>query len=264
MILGDGQSKPMHQEELAARIGVPVATLRSIEGGRRPMTQDNCLNQILVVLKATWNERDEKWHVLGSKWLYEKKHASAFNKEMDPEDPYWDDLVLHRLVERLFDLFAAANRERRQALLIYLSKQLAEIRSGFGIKQDLSNTEPHWQPFLDMVVWGKPVNKDFTFWPKYFEAPRQERPDPGPHTDEGGIFDFRSRRTFKPQDYPAKSREEAIQMAKLRWEARQQTDRQQTGTPDNSQNSSTFLAPKRDQSKNRGENRVSKKPADQV
>jgi hypothetical protein len=254
LILGDGQNKPMHQEAFAARVGIPVATLRSIEAGRRSMTQDNCLNQILVTLKATWNERDQNWHVLGSKWLYEKQHASVLNQEMDPEDPYWDDLVLHRLIERLFDLFAAANREQRQAMLIYLSKFLADTRVGFGIKRDLSNTEPHWHQFLDHVVWGRPLNKDMTFWPRYFEAPRQERPDPGPHTDAGGIFDFRARRSFKPQDYPAKSREESLRMAKHRQEARQQAARQQASTPDNSKNDRTYSGPKRDKSENKAEN----------
>ena len=121
---------------------------------------------------------------------------------MDPQDPYSDDLALHRLIERLFDVFAAAGREQRQALLIYLSKHLADIRKSFGIKQDLSNTEPHWQLILGPMVWGKPLTNGSVFSPRYYEAgPQHQRPDPGPHTDQGGIFDFRARRSFKSGDY---------------------------------------------------------------
>jgi transcriptional regulator with XRE-family HTH domain len=208
LILGD-EEQPMHQQEFADRIGVSVATVRSVEAGRRKMTQDNCLNQILVTLKATWNEEDQTWHVLGSKWRYEKRHADALSQEMDPEDPYCNDLALHRLIERVFDVFAAATREQRQALLIYLSKHLAEICAGSGIEPGLSKTEPHWYSTAGPFVWGKALPKGIVFLPRYLEAPGRERPDPGPHADAGGIFDFRSRRTFNPQDYPAHTIAEA-------------------------------------------------------
>lgn len=207
-ILGE-EGQPLHQREFADRIGVSVSTVRSVEAGRRKMTQDNCLNQILVTLKATWNECAQSWHVLGSKWLYEKRHAEALGQEMDPEDPYCDDLALHRLIERLFDVFGAATREQRQALLIYLSKHLADICAGSGLEPDLGKTEPHWYSTTGPFVWGKALSKGMVFWPRYLEASGRERPDPGPHTDAGGIFDFRSRRTFNAGDYPAKTIAEA-------------------------------------------------------
>ncbi len=207
-ILGE-EGQPMHQQEFADRIGVSVATVRSIEAGRRKMTEDNCLNQIFVTLKATWNERDQNWHVLGGKWLYEKRHSTALTQEMDPEDPYCDDLALHRLVERLFDVFGAATREQRQALLIYLTKHLADICAGSGLEPDLSKTDLHWYSTAGPWVWGKALPKGMVFWPRYWDASGHERPDPGPHTDAGGIFDFRERRTFSPDQYPAHTIAEA-------------------------------------------------------
>jgi hypothetical protein len=226
-ILGEN-GKPMHQEEFAVRVGVPVATLRSIEAGRRPMTESNCLKQIFVTLKAAWNEREGKWKIFGSKWDYEKRHADLF-REFDPEDPWVDDHTLHRLVERLFDLFAAATREQRAALILYLSDHLAELAAtNFGLKVNLKPTEPEWYNSMgNTMVWGKELDKAAVFTPRYRDPQGQWRVI-SPHQDDGGIFDFRARRTFKAEDYPAKTTEEADAMAEARSRAKKDTKVQET------------------------------------
>ena len=140
LILGQ-DGLPMHQELFAARIGVPVATVRAIEAGRRKMTKENCGDQILLTLGAAWNPQEEKWHVLNpySKWLYEKKHERLV-PELDPEDPYLDDWSLHHLVERLLDLFRATNRQQRRGLLLYLNAHFAEIAKQSKLAVDLAPT----------------------------------------------------------------------------------------------------------------------------
>lgn len=210
-ILGEN-GEPMHQEAFAARVGMSVATVRSIEAGRRPLTEDNCLDHIMLNLKAAWNEREGKWKVLGTKWNYEKRHAEQLSSELDPEDPFVDDHTLHRLVERLFDLFGAANREQRQALILYLSKHLAKTAESFGLKVDLKPTEPQWFHTMGppITIWGKQLPKHSVFVARY-------KGDGGwrgisPHQEPDGIFDFRSRRTFRADDYPAKDEEEAKAM----------------------------------------------------
>jgi hypothetical protein len=151
---------------------------------------------------------------------------------------------------------AAANREQRTALLIHLNKYLKKTAQSFGINKDLSATEPRWQQTFKPMIWGKELGKNVVIWPQYKD--KDKWCAISPHADEGGIFDFRARRSFKPQDYPAKTWQESQQIAKLR----QEVARQQTRTTDNSENSSTFLAPNRNQSKNKGKNRRSKKPVD--
>jgi hypothetical protein len=193
----------MHQELFAARIGVPVATVRSIEAGRRPMTPENCLNHILFSLGAAWNPREENWHVLNphSRWLYEKKHEQLV-PQLDPEDPYLDDLNLHQLINRLLDVFGATDRQQRRGLLLYLNDHLAAIAEASELKVNLGVTEPEWLESTKLNVWGKLSDKPVVWRAHYPKA----APIP-PRQETGGIFDFRSRRTFKPADYPATAEE---------------------------------------------------------
>jgi transcriptional regulator with XRE-family HTH domain len=212
VILGE-LGQPLHQESFASRIGVSVATVRAIESGRRPMTQDNCLDQILLTLQATWNPRDEQWHVLGSKWLYEKKHADVA-RELYHDDAYTEDLSVHYLLERILSMFAATNEpQKRITLLSYLNNTLKDAVQHFGLQvESMALTEPIWTQSNFPTVWGKELPKPVVWWPYYLEAPRRQRPDPGPHQDDGGIYDFRAWRKFNAADYPARSREEAEQL----------------------------------------------------
>jgi hypothetical protein len=107
------------------------------------------------------------------------------------------------------------SRKARLGLLLYLSNFLKENADGFGIPdKNLRPTEPVWiearTPVLDaktsnfLAVCGKPLPKDkkIVFVADYKDAQGNWRPVPHPHNDAGGIFDFRSWRTFCAADYP--------------------------------------------------------------
>jgi hypothetical protein len=256
LILGDGQNNPMHQEAFAGWVGIPVATLRSIEAGRRPMTKANCLERILITLGAAWNPQDKNWHVLypESKWLYEKKHERLV-PDLDHEDPFVDDLSLHYLINRLLDLFKATTRTQRMGLFLYLNDHLAEIARASKLKVNLDATEPIWVQSDDPNVWGKWLPKPVVWWPRYL----RKHGVISPHETDGGVLDFRARRSFNPADYPARTPREVEEMIEAKKRARQQA-----GTPDNAKNSGTFLAPNGNKSENKAKNRAPKKPADQV
>jgi hypothetical protein len=212
VVLGE-LGAPLHQEAFAARIGIPVATVRSVESGRRPMTQDNCLGQILLSLQATWNPRDQEWHVLGSRHLYKKEHANLARK-LYHDDAYVEDLSLHYLLERVLCVFSAASvPEKRVALHLKLNNVLEEAVADFGLPATcLEGTEPTWMQSTHPIVWGKELAKPVVWWPRYLTSLGEERQDPGPHAEEvgeAGIFDFRRERSFNPADYPARTRGEA-------------------------------------------------------
>jgi hypothetical protein len=199
LILGK-KDRPLHQEEFADWIGVSVATIRSVEGGRRPMTGDNCLNQIAIVLFAHWGEHDHEWHLLDPFGPPYQKQHSVLVKQFDHSDPYTDDQALHHLISRLLDLFAATTRQQRLSLLIYVNKHLAEIAKESGLKVDLERTEPDWRITVDCNIWGKWSTKPAVLRPRYSKTPLLP-----PDVDAGGMLDFRARRTFNPADYPAKT-----------------------------------------------------------
>ncbi len=206
----------MPQEEFALRTGISVFSLRAIENGRRPMTAANSLTQIATVLKAYWNQRLGAWCTLGTTDPFQKTHAELLSAGLDPEDPYYDDLSLHYLIERLLDIFGATDRTQRLGLLTYLNSHLREIAEKSELLVNLEPTEPRWMHSSHPSVWGKPITKETVFWPYYLQTPEQSRADPGPHQDVGGIFDFRSRRSFKEEEYPAKTRAEAIAIGMAR------------------------------------------------
>ena len=199
LILGDGET-PITQEEFAARSGVSLSSLRAAEGGRRPL--DSTLDQIALNLHAQWNPTLLAWFVLNTTIPFEKRYAAR--GLFDHQDPFYHDYTFHRLVERLFDIFGAASSEQRLALIVHLNKYLKRVASDFGIDVDLELTEPEWREIFDPVIWGKPLSKPVVILAAY--APGRTI---SPHEDAGGIFDFRSRRSFQPNDYPAKTEAEA-------------------------------------------------------
>src|SRR6266446_8162294 len=215
LILGKGKT-PMPQEEFALRTGISVFSLRAIENGRRAMTPSNSLTQIATVLKAYWNRELGAWCTLGTKDPFQKAHAELLSAGLDPEDPYCDDLSLHYLIERLLDIFGATDRTQRLGLLTYLNGHLREIAEKSELLVNLEPTEPRWMHSSQPTVWGKAIPKKTVFWPYYLQTPEQSRGDPGPHQDAGGIFDFRSRRSFKADQYPARDRDEAIAIGMAR------------------------------------------------
>jgi transcriptional regulator with XRE-family HTH domain len=208
LILGDGQT-PLGQEEFAERAGLSVATVRAIEAGVRPL--DGVLDQIAVILKAQWmREPVAKWHVVGTTIPYEARFADP--GYFDPQDAYSSDYAAHKLAERVLDIFGAANPEQRTALTIHLSKYLKETAQSFGIDKDLSATEPQWQMTINPSIWGKRLKKGVVIWPQY-KSVSGEWCAISPHADENGIFDFRSRRTFNPAEYPARTVAEVARLA---------------------------------------------------
>jgi hypothetical protein len=196
LLLGDG-GKPLGQEQFAARAGLSVATVRGIEVGSRPLK--GVLDQIAVALKAQWWPSPvAQWKVVGTTTPYEARYADP--TYFDAGDPFVDDSCVHMIVERVLDIFGAADREQRAALLIYLPRLLKELTQNFKIKLDLGTTEPEWVQTFDPEVCGKKIPKAVVITPWYKDASGNRQFDP--HIDEGGILDFRARRTFNPADYP--------------------------------------------------------------
>src|SRR6476660_6877531 len=83
-ILGNEQ-KPMHQVEFGQVIGIPVATIRAIEAGRRGLTRENSLERIEYLIGASFDERDGQWRYMRSKHPYSfglyKAFTDARNKD---------------------------------------------------------------------------------------------------------------------------------------------------------------------------------------
>ena len=239
----------MHQEDFANRIGIPVATIRSIEGGRRPMTKGNCLGQILVTLLAVWNVRKGEWRVLGTNAPYEKKYADMADL-FDPEDPYLDDLYVHKLIERILAMFKGCpTREHRRGLLLYLSEHFKETAEGFGLHSNLEPTEPIWIQSINPVVWGKPLKKEVVFQALY-KNELGTWSHPSPHLEDYGIFDFRTERGFQAADYPAKTAEEHDAIVEAR-----KRDREAAAGKDANFNR-TLTAPKPDKVKKRAKKKT--------
>jgi hypothetical protein len=196
LILGDGKT-PAGQVEFANQIGISVATLRAAEAGRRPVPAHVWMH-IFLYLCARWDPQKRGWYVLDSEVPYEKEHASLAGT-LDPHEPYVDDYNIHRLIERILAMFKGCpTRVHRRGLLMYLFRHLKETAEGFCLRADLRPTEPLWTETRNPNVWGKPLPKEVVFWPVYpYSTGRIS-----PHQDPGGIFDFRSWRTFRPEDYP--------------------------------------------------------------
>lgn len=215
------------------------------------MTGDNCLQNILLRLKATWSERDQEWHPLGiPEVLYEKKHTEL---SFDPEDPYLDDYYSHRLIERLLDVLKGCqNRDDRWGLLLYLFKHLEEIAPQFNSNAELRPTKPEWHYSFDPMIWGKPLERKVAFVATFRDKSGKHRPI-SPHQDVGGIYDFRARRRFRAKDYPAKTPEEHDAIVQKRKHDREVAV-QKTG-----ENSGTFLAPKPKAPKKQAAKKRSKK-----
>jgi hypothetical protein len=253
LLLGDGQ-KPLGQEEFAAWAGLSVATVRGIEAGVRPL--DGVLDQIAVVRKAQWRrEPVSQWQVVGTTIPYEAKYADP--AYFDAQDAFVDDCSVHMLLVRVLDIFGAANREQRTALLLYLNKHLRETAESFGIDKDLSTTEPKWVQSFKPQVCGKKLSKNVVVWPWYKDQ-SGNRWTPSPHTDKGGIFDFRTRRTFNPADYPAGMGAEVEQLSQV------STNDNETAAAEPRKNKRTYSAPKPNHAKIKPKNRGSKKTANQA
>ena len=104
LILGDGE-KPLGQEAFARRINMSVATIRAIEAGRRPFSEQ-CQKQILATLSASWNPRKRQWCLLWTTEPYKREYQD-FSRFLDPDDRYLEDLSVHMLIERLLLLFGS-------------------------------------------------------------------------------------------------------------------------------------------------------------
>jgi hypothetical protein len=216
LILGDGE-KPLGQEAFARRINMSVATIRAIEAGRRPFSEQ-CQKQILATLTAGWNPRKRQWFLLWTTEPYKREYQD-FARFLDPNDRYLEDLTVHMLIERLLLLFGSCRGQQRFALLNYLSGHLRETAKAFGLKVKLDSTEPIWGRSHDLDLWGKRLKEPFIV-PAYKNIKLFDLP---PGRDAGGIFDFREHRTFRPADYPLGTSADAhILLVSLAEEIKQQ------------------------------------------
>src|SRR5260370_7948932 len=107
-ILGNGP-KPMHQVDFARLTGIPAATVRAIEAGRRVLTRDNCLERIEYLLGARFDTHE--WRYMRNKDLYTFRHYPAFT-DARAKDPVLSARSLHALISRSLPLFMASPHAR--------------------------------------------------------------------------------------------------------------------------------------------------------
>jgi hypothetical protein len=200
-ILGNGE-KPMHQVEFAQLVNLPVATLRSLEAGRRQLTWDNCLERIGYLLGATFDERDGQWHYLRTKHLYTFSLYQAFT-DGRTNDPVLKAKSLHALIQRVLELFKAAPPNRWLAFFGCVMGKLKEAADEFEIKgraKILSQTEPQWGlstrvQDLDGKTYPPDTLPEIT---TYFRCFNYQNNDALRAKDAGGLLDFREWREFDP------------------------------------------------------------------
>jgi hypothetical protein len=198
-ILGNGE-KPMHQDEFAHLVSIPVATVRAIESGARQMTWENSLERIGYLIGATFDERDGEWHYLRTKHLYTFALYRAFT-EGERKDPVLKAKCLHALVQRALDLFKAVPPNRWLAFFGCVMGKLREAAEEFGIKGRagiLDQTEPRWG--LSRIIQdqgGKMYSPDTPpTITTYFRCLNYKNDDALRAKDAGGLLDFREWREF--------------------------------------------------------------------
>ena len=142
-ILGNGP-KPMHQVDFARLTGIPAATVRAIEAGRRVLTRENCLERIEYLLGARFDTHE--WRYMRTKDLYTFRHYTAFT-DARAKDPVLRARCLHALIVRALELFKAVPPCQWFQFFWWVMLKLKEAASEFGIKGSaniLAQTEPLW------------------------------------------------------------------------------------------------------------------------
>jgi DNA-binding XRE family transcriptional regulator len=204
IILGNGP-KPMHQDDFAHLIDIPVATIRAIEAGRRELTWENCLGRIAYLLGATFDERDRQWHYMRARdHLYTFSLYKAFTDKRS-KDPVLKAKCLHALVQRTLELFKAVPPGRWFAFFGCVMAKLKEAAIEFKIKGYsgiVDRTEPRWG--LVTLVQDADGNR----YPPdalpeivtYFDCFESKSDSALKARDSGGLLDFRQWREFNPAE----------------------------------------------------------------
>jgi transcriptional regulator with XRE-family HTH domain len=139
VILGD-YGAPMSQEKFASETGLSVNTLRAIENERLPLSE-NVLKPIAARWLAMWNPRDEEWHFLETKKLYDKELAKKVLPTRPPAD---DGLMIEKLIDRLRSILAAIGSEVLPGQIMLLNRLLRKFVEENSLNVDLNPTEPQW------------------------------------------------------------------------------------------------------------------------
>jgi hypothetical protein len=196
-ILGNGP-KPMHQVDFARLTGIPAATVRAIEAGRRVLTRDNCLERIEYLLGARFDTHE--WRYMRTKDLYTFRHYTAFT-DARAKDPVLRARCLHALIVRALELFRAVPPARWFQLFWWMMLKLKEAASEFGIKGSaniLAQTEPLWA--LQSPVQDADGKQHLADTPPTifidFHHPNRRKDNALRVEDVGGLLDFREWREF--------------------------------------------------------------------
>jgi hypothetical protein len=151
---------PLSQDAFARRIGVPYATVQSIENGRRELNE-GCLLRIKTNLFAVWNRADKAWYPLwsgGNKTPYSKEDAFTAARLHRMHDPELEKLDLYMLAHRLKVIYEALPDAGRLAGVMNLHRILAEYARAEGIDPTLlESTEPCWM--FSKQLWGQPLTE---------------------------------------------------------------------------------------------------------
>jgi hypothetical protein len=197
-ILGNGP-KPMHQVDFARLTGIPAATVRAIEAGRRVLTRENCLERIEYLLGARFDTHE--WRYMRTKDLYTFRHYTAFT-DARAKDPVLKARCLHALIVRALELFRAVPPARWFQLFWWMMLKLKEAASEFGIKGSaniLAQTEPVWalqSPVQDADGKQHPADTPPPTIFIYFHHPDRRKDNALRVEDVGGLLDFREWREF--------------------------------------------------------------------
>ena len=133
--LGTDQA-PIPQHELAELLNLSPETVKSIEAGRRSLTE-KLLEWIYVNLGAYWSERQRTWTSIGSREPFTREASDRWRQAgLDR------DLESHSLMLRLMLLLEYAPEEKFKQIADTVEAKLQEVLLEFDYRPD--NKDVDW------------------------------------------------------------------------------------------------------------------------
>jgi hypothetical protein len=130
-LMGDGPEAPIAPTEFSRLTGISLDSIRSIESGRRPLS-DTVQRKIKLSISAVWDHPTDRWV-----WAYDR--AVPFSRDVYRTfasrivlNAYQMDLDAHAVLLRVLGLLREADQERYHALIFSVHESLADLEREFG------------------------------------------------------------------------------------------------------------------------------------
>jgi hypothetical protein len=130
-LMGDGLEAPLAPAEFSRLTGISLDSIRSIESGRRPLS-DTVQRKIKLSISAVWDHPTGRWV-----WAYNR--AVPFSRDVYRTfasrivlNAYQLDLDAHAALLRVLGLLREADPERYHALIFSVHESLADLEREFG------------------------------------------------------------------------------------------------------------------------------------